>query len=32
MGFEHRPITLGLPGELGNAARIVANLAQNMLE
>jgi hypothetical protein len=32
MGFEHRGATLGLRGEVRNAARIVANLAQNMLE
>jgi glycerate-2-kinase len=32
MGFEHRIVTLGLRGEVRNVARIVANLAQNMLE
>ena len=32
MGFEHRLATLGLRGELRNVKRIVANLAQNMLE
>jgi hypothetical protein len=32
MGFEHQGATLGSRGQLRNAARIVANLAQNMLE